>query len=338
MNPSIQTTRSVIIRELGGPEVLKVEDIPIPEPSNGEIRVRIQAVGLNRAEQLYRNGYYIEKTKLPGSLGVEGVGIIEKLGEGVDTNKFKVGDRVSVLSNLTQAQYPTYSLHAVFPASSLAKIPDNVSNIEMASVWLAYLTGYFAFFDVAHIKKGDFVVITAASSSSGLAAIQIAKAEGAKVIATTRTSAKKQQLLNIGADFVIVTNEENQEKRILEITNGIGANIIYDPIGGPAINELANAAAQEATLLIYGLISPDQTPYPIFQIFTKYLTLKGFVVFQYTKNQENLERASKYILNNLSTGKFKSIVGKTFKGIDSIQEAHKYLDTKDLFGKAVIEF
>eukprot|EP01132_Coremiostelium_polycephalum_P005897 gene5897-7344_t len=336
MDSYLNTTKSVILREFGGPDVIKVEEIPIPEPLKGEVRVRVDAVGLNRVEQYYRNGTFF-RLKKPGSIGVEGAGTVEKLGEGVDN--FKIGDRVSLIPNVPlQYQYPTNREHAVFPAISLVKNPDIVSNVEMASVWLAYLTGYFALFNIGRIQKGDFVVITAASSSSGLAAIQLAKAEGAIVIATSRTSAKHQQLLDIGADYVISTSEENIEKRIMEITNGIGANIIYDPVAGPAINQLANATKPKGTIIIYGLLSDEPTPFPLTQSMSKNINIKGYSVHEFIVDPTQLEKGIRHILNGLSNRKFKSIVGKTFKGIESVIDGHKYLENKDLFGKIVIEF
>src|SRR5205823_4656314 len=134
-----------------------------------------------------------------------------------------------------------------------------LSPVEGAAVWMQYVTAYGALIAIAHVAKGDFVVITAASSSVGIAAIEIAKSEGAISIATTRKSNKKAELLSVGADHVIATEEEDIVARVQEITGGKGARVIFDPIAGPLLEKLAETAAPGGTIFEYGLLSLQPT-------------------------------------------------------------------------------
>ena len=142
-------------------------------------------------------------------------------------------------------------------------IPKNYPPKEGTAIWMQYITAYGALVEYGDITSGDFVLISAASSSVGLAAIQITKAAGALAIATTRGESKKQMLLDNGADYVIVTNDENLTNRVMEITNGQGVNLIFDPVADSFLETLANAAARGATMIEYGALSPEPTTFPL---------------------------------------------------------------------------
>lgn len=336
------TTKIVRFYTAGEPEVLKVEEAPIPVPKKGEVRIRVQALGLNRAESMYRRGQYLVQPVFPTSLGNEAAGIVDAVGEGV--SHLKVGDHVSVLSP-SQVHWPAYAEEAVFPADYVIKHPSNLTPEEAASVWTAYLTAYFALVDVGKLSKGQYALITAASSSTALGAIQIAKALGANVIATTRTDSKKQKILDAGADHVIATNTEDLEKRVLEITGGKGANVIFDPVIGPQITTLAKVVADYGYLILYGLLSGEPTPFPIFPLFAKRgVSVQTYKVFDFygssplglPRDEEATQRAVKFITEHLQKGTFKPIIAKVFRGIDSIVEAHRFLEANEQTGKIVV--
>ena len=230
-NSNIPTTAKIVrFHECGGPEVLKLEEVPTPEPGQGEVRLRVQAIGLNRAEVLFRQGKYVVRSHPPCTLGYEAAGVVEAVGEGVD--KKLLGKRFSTVPSFAADKYGVYGEVAIVPAYSLAAYPEKLSPEEGTSIWMQYLTAYGALVQLGKITRGDFVLITAASSSVGIAAIEIAKAQGAVSIATTRTSKKKAELLSLGADHVIATQEEDLVKRVGEITGGKGARVVFDPIGG----------------------------------------------------------------------------------------------------------
>src|SRR5271165_343458 len=240
-NESTKTAKIVRFHRLGGPEVLQLDDVPLPEPAAGEVRLRVKAIGLNRAETMFREGRYLVQPVLPSKLGYEASGIVEAVGPGVDSSW--IGKTASVVPAFAADAYGVYGEVAIVPAFALAEYPAKLSYEEGASIWMQYLTSYGALIMHGKIAKGDFVLITAASSSVGIASIEIAKAEGAVSIATTRTSRKKAELLALGAGHVIATKEEDLAQRVHEITSGKGARIVFDPIGGKGLEALAAAAA-----------------------------------------------------------------------------------------------
>ena len=184
--------------ELGGPEVLKLEDEVPQTPGPGEAQIEVRAIGLNRAEAMFRRGIYMEQPSLPSRIGYEIAGVVRAVGPGV--TGFKAGDAVSTIPGYSQSQYGGYSEIALVPADTLVAKPEALSYEQAASIWMQYMTAYGALIDIAHLAAEDAVVITAASSSVGLAAIQIARHVGATPIATTRTGAKALSL-NYGSDF-----------------------------------------------------------------------------------------------------------------------------------------
>jgi len=178
--------RIVRFHALGGPENLRIEDAPSPVPGPGEVKLRMQAVGLNRAESAYYHGQYLEEVRLPSKLGYEGAGIVEAVGEGIDRSW--IGKKVSTVPGFSMNQYGLLGEEAVVPVSVLAEYPARLSPVEGTSIWMKYLTAYGALIEVANVRKGEFVTITAASSSVGIASIQMVKAEGGISIAATRRS------------------------------------------------------------------------------------------------------------------------------------------------------
>lgn len=202
--------------ELGGPEKLKLEDAPTQEPKQGEVRLRVQATGLNRAEASYMRGRYFEQPKLPSRIGYEAAGIVEAVGPGVD--KSLVGKKVATVPGYSMNDYGVLGEEAVVPATSLGEYPEKLSPAEGAAVWMQYLTAWGALVHLGKVGAGDFALLPAASSSVGLAAIQIVKDAGGTAIAATRTSKKKKELLELGADHVIATEEEDLPARVQEIT------------------------------------------------------------------------------------------------------------------------
>ena len=212
--------KGVRFSKLGGPEVLELQDVTVREPGEGEVKLQVQAVGLNRAESMFFHGHYMEQPQLPAGLGCEAVGVVTAVGPGVDRGL--VGKRFGAVPGSSMNTYPLLGEEALLPAKMLGAVPDALSAVQAAAVWVQYLTAYAL---VLHgkVTAGDFVLITAASSSVGIAAIELAKSEGGTAIATTRTSAKRQELLDSGADYVIATEEENLAEKVMEITGGEGA-------------------------------------------------------------------------------------------------------------------
>ena len=326
-------TRVIRIHELGGPEVLQIEDLDIGEPGPGEVRIRVEALGLNRAEAMYRAGRYPVQPQLPSLIGYEGVGVIEALGPGVEEHS--TGDRVCVLPMMQQGQYGIWAEQAIVPARILLPAPPGLTPAEAASIWMQYMTAY-AIIEVANVGIGDGAIIRAASSSVGIAAIQLANWAGAVSIACTRTHDKAQALLDQGAAHVVATEEEDLVARVMEITGGHGARTAFDPVGGPYVDTLARALAPRGILFIYGGLSGEETPYPHWPCAMKGLSMRGWVASEIWNHPHRYKAAQEKILSGLAGGQLKPLIAKTFNGLDQMQAANEFLESNQQVGKVVV--
>ncbi len=236
-------TKTVRIHKTGGPEVLRIEDLPVGDPGTGEVRVRVHSIGLNRSEAAYRAGKYLLPPKLPSLMGYEACGVIEALGAGAQGHA--VGDRVCVLPTYRLGEYGVYAESAIVPTSAVLAAPPGLSAAQASAVWMAYVTAY-AIIEVAKIGLGDYVLIPAASSSVGLAAIQWANWAGAVPIALTRHSTKTAALRDQGARHVVATEETDMVAEVMRITGGKGARTAFDPVGAPTWSSCAARSPKRA--------------------------------------------------------------------------------------------
>jgi NADPH:quinone reductase-like Zn-dependent oxidoreductase len=323
----------VRFHQIGGPEVLKIEEAPSREPGKGEAKLRVQAIGLNRAESMFMHGNYVEPTQLPATLGYEASGVVVGVGAGVDRGW--LNKRVSTIPSFSLNQYGVVGNEVIVPVQALAEYPEHLSPTEATSIWMQYMTAYGALIEIGRLKKGEFVLITAASSSVGLAAIDTVKFEGAIPIATTRKSDKQSELIASGAEHVIVTDEEDLVSRVSEITNGAGARIIFDPIGGPLLDKLAETAAPGATIFQYGWLSDEPTPFPLIPALQKGLTIRGYWLWETVKDPETFTRAKTYVYERVKRRDFQPRIAKTFR-FEDVVDAYRYMESNEQIGKIVL--
>ncbi|SFF96348.1 zinc-dependent alcohol dehydrogenase family protein [Streptomyces mirabilis] len=323
---------SKIIRfhSTGGPEVLTLDDIEVRDPGPGEIRLRTRALGLNRADAILRNNHLVE---LPSGIGWEASGEVDAIGP--DVKGFTVGDAVSMIPCFTPIDYPIHGKLAIAPATAVVKHPDTLSWEQAAALWGQYLTAYGALIETADLKAGDTVLIPAASSSVGLAAIQIARSVGARPVALTRSSAKRRRLLDEGAEAVIVTGEEDVVTRVNELTDGHGARVIFDPVGGPALAGLIGAAAPGGTVIVYGALSSEATTVPVMGLIFKTLTIRGYKVFELTTDTERRKVAVDWILDGIAHKTLRPVIDTVFP-LEDIVGAHRRLDSGSQIGKIIV--
>jgi NADPH:quinone reductase-like Zn-dependent oxidoreductase len=323
----------VRFHELGGPENLRLEELPSQQPGAGEVRLRVQALGLNRAESMFYHGRYLENPKLPSRLGYEAAGIVDAVGPGVDSRW--VGKQVATIPSFSQTKYGVLGEEAVVPVTALGEYPKRLSAVEGAAIWMQYVTAWGALVHFGKVAASEFVLITAASSSVGLAAIQIVKDAGAVAIAATRTSAKREELLALGADHVIATEEEDVVARVLEISGDEGSRVIFDPVAGPGLEKLAATAAHDAIIFEYGALAMQPTPFPLYTALSRGLSVRGYTLWEITRRPEVLEAAKKYICDRLESVRFVPKVAKTFPLAQTV-EAYRYLESNAQIGKVVI--
>jgi NADPH2:quinone reductase len=323
--------KAIRFNQLGGPEVLHIENRPARQPGPHEVLLKVEAVGLNRAESMYYHGLYMEKVNVPSGLGYEAFGKVIAVGPEVDSTL--IGKRFGTIPGFSMNRYPVLAEEAVVPSSVLATVPDSFSAVEGAAVWMQYCTAYGALVPFGKVAHGDFVIITAASSSVGLAAIQIVKAQGGIAIAATRGSAKRDRLIDLGADHVIVTGEEDLAARVQSITGGKGARVVFDPVGGEYINTLAQATANGGTIFLYGMLSGKPTPFPM-AAFGRTIGMFGYT-FTELRGTPEWETMKNYIYDRLANGAFKPKIARTFP-FDQTVEAYRYLESNQQIGKVVI--
>lgn len=326
-------SRAVVINEFGGPEVLLIEDVPLESPGPGEVRLRIRAIGLNRTEITLRSGRSPIKPKLPSRIGFEAAGEIELIGSGV--TGYSVGDRVALLPTYGAAQYGLYGETSLAPAKSLVKISEDVSFVDAAATWVAYGTAWGGLVSIGGLKEGQTVLISAASSSVGLAAIQIANRIGVRPIALTRTRQKVNGLLERGAAAVIATAEQDLEAEVKRLTDEKGVDLVFDPVGGPGFTSLVKSTKSGGLIVLYGALDTQPTTIPPFDIFARDITIRGLALSALNKNDEARAALKDFVQAGLKDGSLKSAVARTF-AFDEIRDAHRFLESGEHFGKVVI--
>src|ERR1700720_2032522 len=303
-------SRTIKFAQAGGPEVLEFIEMDVPAPGPHEVRIKVKAIGINRAESMWRKDRSVESPIFPAGLGYDCAGVVDAVGK--DVTDFAVGDTVSTIPAFSLNKYFSYGEVILAPDHAVVKHPASLSFVEAASVWMMFLTAYGALVFDAHVKAGDFVIIPAASSSVGLAAIQIAHHAGATPIALTRTSEKKKRLHEAGAPHVIATPEQDVLSEVMRITNGNGARVAFDPVGGPAFPKLISALADQGIAYIYGALSEGDTPIPVLEMIPKMPMVKGYSIRLVVGDEARRKAAVEYVVKGLASGALNPVIDRTF--------------------------
>lgn len=315
----------------GDPSVLEARDVHVPDPPKGHVRISVKAVGLNRAEINFRKGA-TASPRFPSTIGYEAAGVIDALGEGVQG--FASGDRVAVLPGLDMEAYGTYAELLNYPADMVVKMPAAQSFVEAAATWMQYFTAY-ALIDPACVQAGDDVLITAASSSVGTAAIQIAKAAGAMPIALTSQPDKVEALERHGASHVFVTGDGDWKDAVVGQCSGQGPRIVLDAVGEQLAPALIEVIRPGGVLVNYGALSGGSISIAASMAIRKELTLHFYSMRRVFRNAQTRSQAIAYILDGTQSGKLAPVIDRTFPFSD-VAEAHHYLESGQGLGKTVL--
>ena len=322
-------SRVVVFDETGEPDVMRIVDEPVAAPAAGEVRIKIEAIGVNPLDQMLRAGTAPRTARLPHArLGCEATGTVEAPGSGVEG--LATGDPVIITAVPDMDVNGTYAEYTTLPAARVVKRPADLDVHGAAALWVTYSTAYGGLVEKAGMRPGDRVLITAASGGVGLAAIQIANQIGAVPIAASRHAGKRSDLLAAGAAAVVVTDEEDVVEGVRRHTDGIGADIVLDSVLGPGLPELARAAKPGGTLVTVGMLDPRPAPYP-----TAPITLHRYMSFEHTLDPVVVRRMAAFLAAGLRTGALRPVVDRVF-GLDDIVEAHRYLEQGERFGKIVV--
>jgi NADPH:quinone reductase-like Zn-dependent oxidoreductase len=324
----------VFFDRLGPPDVLEIREVPLAEPGAGEVRLAVEAFGLNRSESQMRQGTYpmIDAT-FPSKVGKEAVGRVTAIGP--DVNGVTLGERYTTVPCFDMNRHGVYGEFAIIPAEALAPVPAGLTTVQAAAIWQQYLTAYGPLVEYVNLGPGSTVLITAATASVGHACIQIAKAKGAHVIVTTRQASKAERLRRTGADAVIVTTQEDMIARVRELTGGRGCDVVVDSISGPIVNDLAECAAFRGRIFLYGRLDERPTPFPLITCLKKAISIIGYTLWEIVLNPLLRARAQDWILDHLERGIFTPVIDRVFH-LDDIVAAHALMDANGANGKLVV--
>jgi len=317
--------KAIIVHEFGEPEVMKLEDVPTPEPGAGQVLVKVMAAGVNPVDTYIRSGNHAHAPQLPYTPGKDAAGIVEKIGEGVTI--FKPGDRVYTAGSISG----TYAEYSLCEAKDLGRLPDNVSFEQGAGIWTPYATAYRALFQKAGAKRGETVLIHGASGGVGVAAIQWAKNAKLTVIGSASSAEGKKLVADQGADHVIDHTDDAHLAEVKAITDGKGVDVVIEMLANVNLQKDFDALAMFGRISVVGNRgSLDFNPRVIMG---KDATVYGMSLFN--APAEALEEIYTAIFDGLQGGFLKPVIGETIPLSDVARAHHQVIESK-AFGKIVL--
>ena len=331
--------RALVLENPSDPTSLSLKDFTLPTPGAGEFRLKFSSIGLNRADILYPQGRYFFKPKAGSRIGFEGAGTVDAVGPGVT---LPVGTRGGLCpSSFDVATQGCIAEYGIYKVKDLLPTPKNLPDEQAGTIWMAYLTAWGGMVEAGALSEGETVVITAASSSVGIAAIQIANMLGAITIATTTSEAKADRLKELGAQQVIVQNKDNEDPiahyvdQVRAYTNGCGSHLVFDAVAGPASHALIKASIRGGRIVIHGML--DRRPMDIHAgvLMKRLLTLRGYTIDQTLNDDTKKQKAVAALLKGFEAKQLAPIVDHQFS-LDEFQQALNYLASNQHIGKIVI--
>lgn len=334
-------SRVIRFHQFGPPEVLKCEELPTPAPAAGEVLVRVQAIGVSWKDVLWRQNLAPEQAALPSGLGFELAGEVLAVGAGV--GDLPLGSRVASFPAHTPDHYPAYGDVVLMPRAALAVYPEVLTPVEASVYYTGLLVAYFGLVDLAGLKAGQTVLITEAARMYGPVSIQLAKALGARVIASTKSAEEREFLREQGADKVVVTDEQDLVLEVERFTEGKGVNVILDELGGPQMTLLGDVSATRGKLVLYGCNGGNESAFPACAAFKKHLQFYRHCLMDFTghpemgleRNDESVSKALAHIEQLTRDRLLKPVVDRVFE-FDQVVEAHRYMETCPKRGRVVI--
>jgi NADPH2:quinone reductase len=319
--------KAIRVHQYGGAEILKYEEVPVPEPGAGEARVKIEAIGLNYIDVYQRTGLY--QLKLPFTLGMEAAGVVDAVGGNV--TEVKVGDRVAY-SMISGA----YAEYAVVPSSRLVPVPKNIESRSAAATMLQGKTAHYLTHSTYPLKTGDTALVHAAAGGVGLFLVQIAKRRGATVFGTVSTDEKARLAREAGADEIILYTEKDFVAEVKRLTNGRGLNVVYDSVGQSTFEKGLDCLRPRGYMVLFGASSGPVPPFNLGTLAAKgslFVTRPTLAHYAITR-EELLQRAND-LFNWIAAGQLKLRIDKTFP-LAEAAEAHRQLEGRKTTGKVLL--
>ncbi|REJ35808.1 MAG: NADPH:quinone reductase [Bacillota bacterium] len=319
--------KAIRVHQPGGPDVMQLEDIPVPQPGPGQVLVRVEAAGVNFIDIYHRSGAY--KLDLPFTPGMEGAGTVEAVGEGVDD--FKPGDRVAWAMALG-----SYAQYAVVPARVLARVPEGVPADLAAAVMLQGMTAHYLAYSTFPLKPGHRAVVHAAAGGVGLLLVQIAKRLGATVYGTVSTPEKAEAARRAGADEVIIYTQTDFAAAVRDLTGGEGVDVVYDGVGRDTFEGSMSCLKPRGYLVLFGQSSgavPPLDPQVLNNRGSLFLTRPTLA--HYILNREELDWRSGDLFRWIGAGELQVTIDSTFDLADA-PKAHQRLASRQSSGKILL--
>ena len=320
--------KAVIINKTGGPEVLELKDIKLDDPKSDEVLIKNEAIGLNYIDTYHRSGLY--PVELPSNIGMEGAGVIEKIGP--DVKNFDIGDRVAYAS----MPIGSYSTHRIFPTKKLVKVPEGIELDNVVTLMTKGITTFYLLHKTYPVKSGETILFHAAAGGVGQILCQWAKSLGCKVIGTVGSNEKIEIAKTNGCDYVINYSEENFAEKVKEITNGKGVPVVYDGVGKKTFDGSIECLKVRGTMVSFGNASGPLDPCNV----TKSLAPKGLYltrpsIAHYTTTREELDEAANKVFEMFIKKKFNLKVFKKYS-LSEVVKAHQDLESRKILGPAII--
>ena len=318
--------KAIQVKEHGGPEVLELVDLEVPEPTLGQVRVEIRAAGVNYIDTYHRTGLY--PLDLPFIPGQEAAGFVHALGDGVDD--LKIGDRVAYASVTG-----SYAQYRVMPATQLVKIPDHFSFELAAAVMLQGMTAHYLVHDTVSIGSGDTILAHAAAGGVGLLLVQMAKMKGARVIGTAGSAEKVERAKAAGADEMIEYTTDDFLDGVMEMTDGEGVDVVYDSVGQTTFDKSLECLRPRGTMVSFGQSSGPVPPFDIRRLSKKSLNLTRPKLGDYTQNRNELVRRANDLVNWIDNQKLDVRIDSTFP-LEKAADAHRRIESRQSSGKILL--
>ena len=319
--------RVIQVQKTGGPEVLTLVDLPVPNPRPDEVVVKIAAAGVNFIDVYFREGRY--PATLPFVDGQEAAGVVSEVGS--EVKSWKVGDRVAYTGVLG-----SYAEYAAVPADRLVRVPSNVKDEQAAAAMLQGMTAHYLVNSTYPLKKGETALIHAAAGGVGLLLVQMTKNIGARAIGTVGSEDKAKLAREAGADDVILYTQQDFETETKRLTDGKGVHVVYDGVGKTTFEKDFNVLRPRGYLVLFGGASGPVSP-----VDPMILTQKGSLFLtrptlaHYIATREELERRATDVLNMISAGKLKLRIPHVYK-LQDAQQAHRDLEGRKTTGKLLL--
>tara|TARA_B100000575_G_scaffold293089_1_gene303402 strand:+ start:1518 stop:2489 length:972 start_codon:yes stop_codon:yes gene_type:complete len=320
--------KSVVISKNGGPEVLELKNVTLNNPGANEVLIKNEAIGLNYIDTYHRSGLY--PVELPSSIGIEGAGIIEKIGP--EVSDFKLGDRVAYAS----MPIGSYSTHRIFPTQKLVKVPDEIDLKNVVTLMTKGFTVFYLLHKTYKVRSGETILFHAAAGGVGQIFCQWAKSLGCEVIGTVGSDEKIEIAKKNGCDHVINYSKENFSEKVKEITNGLGVQVVYDGVGKKTFDQSIECLKVRGMMVSFGNASGPLDPCNV----TKSLAPKGLYltrpsIAHYTSTRDELEEASNKVFEMYTNKNFKLNIFKEYS-LKNIVQAHQDLENRKILGPAII--